>query len=143
MASPPLKGEGKWEGLTTIHLLEMVRHRDLVTTDRARDLRRGQTNAEVVLWQLLRRRNLNGLKFRRQHPLGGFIVDFFCEKARLVVELDGGGHAEAGQTGYDAQRTVRLERLGVRVLRFWNRDVLLNAEGVLERILERARVPSR
>jgi very-short-patch-repair endonuclease len=65
-------------------------------------------------------------------------VDFFCEEARLVVELDGGGHAEPDQTGYDAQRTERLEQMGIRVLRFWNPDVLLNVDGVLQRILESA-----
>jgi very-short-patch-repair endonuclease len=89
-----------------------------------------------MLWRRLRRRNVHGMKFRRQHPVGGFILDFFCEEANLAVELDGGGHAEAGQTGCDARRTEKLEELGIRVLRFWNMDVLLNADGVLQRILE-------
>jgi very-short-patch-repair endonuclease len=79
------------------------------------------------------------MKFRRQHPIGGFILDFFCEEAGLAIELDGGGHAEAGQSGSDAQRTERLTQQGIRVLRFWNTDVLLNVDGVLRRILDAAR----
>jgi very-short-patch-repair endonuclease len=79
------------------------------------------------------------LKFRRQHPVAGYVADFFCEDARLAVELDGGGHAEQSQADYDARRTERLERLGIRLLRFWNTDVLLNTEGVLQRILEVAK----
>ena len=83
-----------------------------------------------------------GVKFRRQHPAEGYIADFYCLEARLVVELDGGGHAEESQERYDAERTVALERAGIRVLRFWNTDVLQNAEGVLEMILAALRPPS-
>ena len=82
------------------------------------------------------------MKFRRQHAVGSYILDFYCGDARLAIELDGGGHAEEGQAQYDARRTEELERLGIRVVRFWNTDVLLNIQGVLQRILEIASSPS-
>jgi predicted helicase/very-short-patch-repair endonuclease len=102
--------------------------------ERIRGLRRNATDAEHVLWQLLRNRQLMGYKFRRQHPLAGYILDFYCHEAGLAVELDGGQHAEPGQAAYDAQRTRVLEAEGVRVLRFWNNDVLRNTEAVLQAI---------
>ena len=105
----------------------------------ARDLRRGQTSAESLLWRHLRRRDLAGLKFRRPPPVGGYILDFFCEKATLAIELDGGGHADPAKVAYDARRTRRLEQLGIRILRFWNTDVLQNLDGVIARILEAAK----
>jgi len=83
-----------------------------------------------------------GVKFRRQHPVEGYIVDFYCLEARLVVELDGGGHVEESQARYDAERTLALERAGIRVLRFWNPDVLQNVGGVLEMILAALKPPS-
>ena len=100
------------------------------TTRNARTLRRNMTEAERVLWHRLRRRQVAGCRFRRQHPLGGFIVDFVSLEARLVVEVDGGQHAE--RHGYDQERTAWLARRGYRVLRFWNNEVLANAEGVLD-----------
>lgn len=102
-------------------------------TSRARDLRRAHTEAELVLWRHLRNRHLNGVKFRRQHPLGPFIVDFCCPERLLVVEIDGGQHAE--QTQADAQRTVSLNEMGFRVLRYWNHDALTQPDAVLEDIL--------
>ena len=103
---------------------------------RARRLRRRQTDAESRLWHHLRARRLGGRKFRRQHTIDKYIVDFYCDEARLVIELDGGGHNEPGQRDYDRQRTVALEELGLRVLRFWNDEVLLQTELVLAVILE-------
>ncbi len=103
---------------------------------RARDLRKRQTDAERLLWRRLRARTLSSLKFRRQHPIGRYIVDFYCEQAGVAVEIDGGGHADEGQKRYDRRRTESLRRRQVRLLRFWNTDVLLNPDGVLERILE-------
>jgi adenine-specific DNA-methyltransferase len=100
----------------------------------ARNLRRSQTNAERRLWFLLRDRRLAGFKFRRQHPLGPFIVDFCCTEARVIVELDGGQHALSRDN--DATRSRYLEGEGYRVLRFWNNEVLGNTSGVLERIVE-------
>ncbi|HIC81777.1 MAG TPA: endonuclease domain-containing protein [Kiloniellaceae bacterium] len=100
----------------------------------ARRLRRNETEAERRLWAALRNRQLAGHKFRRQVPLGRFVVDFACYDEKLVVELDGGQHADHAQE--DEARTAWLEARGFRVLRFWNSEVLENMEGVLERIVE-------
>ena len=104
-------------------------------TTRARQLRRNQTDAERLLWSKLRNRQLEGRKARRQYVIGPYIVDFVFLEDRLIVELDGGQHAE--QVEGDAQRTAWLEMKGFRVLRFWNHEVLGNLEGVLE-VIRRA-----
>ncbi len=104
---------------------------------RARQLRSTMTDAERTLWRALRRKQLDGHRFRRQHPIGRYIVDFFCPEAKLIVELDGGQHAE--QADYDADRTEWLEARGYRVVRYWNPDVLGNLEGVLEDLRIRLR----
>ena len=101
---------------------------------RARTLRRNQTTAEQTLWAHLRNRQLEGYKFRRQVPLGRYIVDFACYDERLVVELDGGQHGETAAE--DAARSAWLEAKGFRVVRFWNHEVFENLDGVLARILE-------
>lgn len=101
---------------------------------RARKLRQDQTPSERKLWARLRGRRLNGLKFRRQHPIGPYITDFYCAACRLVIEIDGDGHLEREE--YDANRTEWLEGQGYQVLRFTNRDVQDNTEAVLEAILE-------
>jgi len=106
----------------------------------ARNLRRNQTHAERTLWFRLRDRRLGGWKFRRQFPIDRFTVDFFCADAHLIIELDGGQHADRSVA--DAQRTKILEAMGYLVLRYWNNDVMQNIEGVLEDIyaaLERHR----
>jgi very-short-patch-repair endonuclease len=90
------------------------------------------TDPERLLWGRLRRRQLGALRFRRQFPLGPYIADFFCLRARLVVELDGSQHAERAVE--DAARTRWLESQGFKVIRFWNQEVLQNLEGVLETI---------
>ena len=105
-----------------------------VTT--ARRLRRDQTDAERKLWFRLRDRRLNGLKFRRQMPIKSYVVDFCCEAARLIVELDGGQHVEHDHE--DARRTADLENYGYIVLLFWNNDVLSNIDGVVETIIATA-----
>ena len=97
-------------------------------------LRTNSTDAEKRLWQALRNRQLQGYKFRRQHSIPPYVVDFVCLERRLIVELDGGQHAEAEV--YDARRTVFFEELGYKVLRFWNNELLENTQGVLESILE-------
>jgi very-short-patch-repair endonuclease len=99
-------------------------------TDLARDLRQQMTDAERLLWSRLRRRFLE-VKFRRQVPLGPYIVDFACMRRKLVIEVDGGHHLE---NSADAVRDRWLAENGFRVLRFWNHEVLLNLDGVLERI---------
>jgi very-short-patch-repair endonuclease len=100
---------------------------------RARALRRGATDAERHLWRYLRRENLSGFQFRRQYPIADYIADFVCMPARLVIELDGGQHLESRE--YDATRTRDFKAHGYRVLRFWNDDVLLRTDLVLEEIL--------
>lgn len=102
---------------------------------RCRELRHNATDAEQLLWGLLRGRRLGRAKFRRQHPLGRFVLDFYCHETLLAIELDGGGHAEPGQARYDTDRTQALQAEGVRVLRFWNPEVLQDPEVVLEVIL--------
>ncbi len=105
----------------------------------ARKLRREITDAEKKLWAQLRDRQLCGAKFRRQHPMGPFITDFCCVERGIVVELDGGQHAE--QSAADQARTDFLESRGYRVLRFWNNDVLTNLEACLERISAELKSP--
>ena len=99
-----------------------------------RELRKNATDAERLLWSRLRRRQLSGFKFRRQHSVGPYICDFACVDARVVVELDGSQHVE--QSGYDARRDGILRSGGFRVLRFWNNDVLSQTDVVLETIYE-------
>ncbi len=101
--------------------------------DRARGLRQSMTDAEQKLWHHLRNRHLSDNKFRRQHEIDHYIVDFGCTDAMLIVELDGGQHAQ--QQEYDNSRTRHLEAKCCRVLRFWNNDVLVQIESVLEVIL--------
>ncbi|MCK6686066.1 MAG: DUF559 domain-containing protein [Thermoanaerobaculia bacterium] len=102
---------------------------------RARELRRQTTEAERKLWWCLRDRTFKGRKFRRQHPVGPYFLDFYCPEARLAIELDGGQHAEDEQRLHDEKRSSFLSEQKIKVLRFWNRDVLLNPGGVLEAIL--------
>ncbi len=94
-------------------------------------MRREPTDAERRLWSILRRRQIGGWYFRRQHAIPPYIADFACVEAMLVVEADGGQHADSG---YDAARDGHLQTLGWRVLRFWNNDVLSNPEGVARMI---------
>ncbi len=105
---------------------------------RARAIRRAPTDAERRLWRLLRDRRLNGLEFRRQVPVGPYIVDFLCVGARLIVEADG---SQRNQNPHDEARDAYLAREGWKVLRFWNRDVLRYREGVLDTILAHAGSP--
>ncbi len=99
---------------------------------RSRDLRRLQTDAERKLWSYLRSRRLLGAKFRRQFPIDNFIVDFCCLEYGLIIEVDGGQHTDRQED--DKNRTEALVRLGYRVLRFWNRDVLARTDLVLNEI---------
>jgi len=96
----------------------------------ARNLRREQTPAESRLWWHLRNRQFHGWKFRRQVPIEGYIADFVCIDAKLIIEVDGGQHAQ--NTPRDAERSAHLERLGFVVIRFWNQDVLKNTDDVLD-----------
>lgn len=99
---------------------------------RARELRRNETEVERRLWHVLRDRGIAGAKFRRQVPIGRYVADFACITNKLVIELDGGQHAENTQA--DATRTRMLGARGFRVLRFWNNDVMENLDGIIETI---------
>ena len=99
-----------------------------------RRLRADTTDAESLLWRMLRARRLVGVKFRRQHQFGPYILDFYSHEAKLVLELDGDGHARPEQQARDAERTAFLESHGLTVLRFSNREVLQETEAVLTRI---------
>ncbi|MCK6580998.1 MAG: endonuclease domain-containing protein [Anaerolineae bacterium] len=103
---------------------------------RARQMRHEPTRAEDALWQRIRNRRIGGAKFRRQHAVEGFIVDFVCIERRLIVEVDGDIHTLPDQQAYDQQRQALLESRGFRVLRFANADVLQSIEAVAEVIGE-------
>ncbi|MBM3516143.1 MAG: endonuclease domain-containing protein [Alphaproteobacteria bacterium] len=99
----------------------------------AKRLRKQQTDAEKLLWSKIRNRLLANAKFRRQWPIGNLVAEFVCVEAKLIVELDGGQHAESK---HDSTRTSILEKLGYRVVRYWNNDVMQNIDGVLESLLK-------
>jgi len=108
-----------------------------MTSPHVHQLRSSPTDAEIRLWSRLRRKQRDGFRFRRQQPIGHYIVDFFCPAAKLVIEVDGGQHAALEND--DARRTHWLEARGYRVVRFWNNDVLGNTDGVILAILESLR----
>ena len=101
-------------------------------SETARRLRADMTDAERKLWSLLRRKQLQDFQFRRQVPLGPYVADFACMSQRLIIELDGGQHAERSE--HDERRTAWLASIDFRVLRFWNGEIFTNTEGVLETI---------
>ncbi len=101
---------------------------------RARELRRNMTPQERKLWRHLRGKQLDGIRFRRQHPIDRFILDFFCYEHKLAIEIDGHSHYQPEQQEHDQMRTEWLARYGIRVIRFTNRDVDTNLEGVLDEI---------
>ncbi len=106
--------------------------------DYARAMRREPTPPEKLLWRALRSEQVNGLKFRRQQPIGRYIVDFYCPSLKLVVKVDGATHVDDSR---DAIRDAWLSAQGIRVLRFWNNDVMGNLSGVLSSILAGATPP--
>jgi very-short-patch-repair endonuclease len=101
---------------------------------RAKNLRQTQTEAEMFVWCKLRNRRFAGYKFRRQVPVGNYIVDFLCLDQRVIVELDGGQHNDPSHRAYDSRRDDWLRAEGFEVLRFWNSDVFLEWEAIAERI---------
>jgi very-short-patch-repair endonuclease len=103
-------------------------------TKRAQALRRDMTDAERKLWSALRGKQMAGVSFRRQHPVGDYVVDFYCPAAKLAIELDGGQHGFAANVRRDNRRTAELKATGIRVLRFWNNELTDNFAGVLETI---------
>ncbi|WP_312835662.1 endonuclease domain-containing protein [Comamonas sp.] len=107
-----------------------------VRLQQARALRQSPTTAEQVLWRHLRNRQLAGTKCRRQHPLGPYILDFVCLEHGLVVEVDGGQHADLQAQAYDRQRSAWLQQQGLQVLRFWNHEVVQQTNEVLAHVLQ-------
>ena len=102
------------------------------TKTNARNLRKNMTDVERLLWSKIRGRQLRGFRFRRQHPIGRYIVDFVCIELKLIVEMDGGQHGDQQQ--YDMNRTQWLQTKGYKVIRFWNNDVIDDLEGVMQAI---------
>lgn len=122
--SSPLTGEGSGGGGSNSNKLINL----------AKTLRKRPTEAEKLLWKHLKLKQMKGLKFRRQQPIDNYIVDFVCLEKRIVIELDGGHHAE--QTEMDTKRDLYLKKQGFVILRFWNNDVYQNIEGVLDIIIQ-------
>lgn len=106
-----------------------------------RTLRRQQTDAELLIWQCLRGRRLHECKFRRQHRVGPFYLDFVCLEIGLIIELDGSQHLEPRQQHADELRTLYLEKMGYRVLRFWDDEVLRDTDEVLDEIAREVQAP--
>lgn len=117
-------------------------HNRSLLKQRRKELRNAATPAEIKLWALLQRSALDGHKFRRQHSVGRYILDFYCPAERLAIELDGDTHFTDEAIQYDRERTDFLNTLNIRVLRFLNTDVFNNPDSVCERILEEIRRPS-
>ena len=113
--------------------------------ERARILRKKETWAEKLMWRWLRDRRFSGYKFRRQHPVSVYYLDFFCEKARLAIELDGFGHGRASQQRRDVEREAFLASRGIKVLRFWNSSLRRNAQSIRDTIFRhlQERAPHR
>ncbi len=111
-----------------------MRENEKRTKKLARNLRSRMTGAERTLWSKLRRDGLQGLRFRRQHPIGPYIADFACAPVKLVIEVDGGSHATNAGVRRDLNRTKYLEQRGWRVLRVWNDDIRNNLDGVMRAI---------
>ena len=110
--------------------------------DLSKTLRKRMTPAESVIWQELRRRNIAGYRFRRQHAISNYVVDFFCFEKAIVIEIDGGIHDEPENQEKDANRSAELDRLGLKVIRFKNEEVLNDMETVIKKIHEALYSPS-
>ena len=106
--------------------------------EKSKELRKNMTDAEKKLWQYIRKEQINGLKFRRQQPIGPYIADFICQPIKLIIELDGGQHNENENIKYDEKRTEYLQNAGYIVLRIWNNEIFQNIESVVEKIIETA-----
>ena len=108
----------------------------MADTERARQLRQVETWAEKLMWRWLRDRRFSSYKFRRQHPIGSYYLDFFCEEAELNIELDGSQHGFPDQRKHDLEREKFLQSLGIITLRFWNSQLRRNAQGIRDMIFE-------
>lgn len=107
---------------------------DKGTFDNAKSLRKGLTTAEEILWNTLRNRQFENLKFRRQHPIGKYIADFYCHELKFVIEVDGGIHNTVDQKEYDKGRTFELNTNGIKVIRFTNDEVINELPSVLSKL---------
>lgn len=106
-----------------------------IILSRAREMRHPQTPAEATIWRNLRNRNLK-YKFRRQHPIDNFIIDFYCAEAKLLIEIDGESHLQKEQMEYDTARTEHLEEIGYKVIRFTNNNVRYSIHAVIDEIIK-------
>jgi len=102
----------------------------------ARNLRKKQTNAEALLWEIIRNKQVSGLKFRRQHPIGNYIADFYCPEKSLVIELDGSIHGKEEQKKHDKERDAIMKQHNINVIRFSNDDVFEKIEEVIQTIID-------
>ena len=140
-------GDCPWErGNSCVSITGSLRVREIILviynkkmtspelTIRCQELRKNPTPAEALLWKYLRSNQIKGLKFRRQHPIFGFILDFYCKKARLGIELDGNIHLNQEQIDLDNERTRILNENGVAILRFWNSEVIHHIDDVITKI---------
>ena len=120
-------------------------HASQETVELARRLRRNMTNAEKTLWEKLRRKNILGVRFRRQHPIEFYIADFYCHEAKLVIEVDGLYHLGQGQKLYDGNRSAEIDRFDIKVIRFTNEEVEKDLGNVLQQIKKEVteRIPKR
>ena len=132
-------GKGLEPGTVARYESVMATHRDPWLTVRARQLRRHQTNAEAVLWHRVRAGRLAGYRFRRQHPIGRYVVDFVCLEAKLVIEVDGATHQDRSR---DERRDRDLASRGYRTVRVWNTDVYEHTDEVIDLILNQLLPPS-
>ena len=103
---------------------------------KASELRKNLTEAEHILWSALRRKQLKGKRFRRQHPIDIFIVDFYCHEHKLVIEIDSGIHQNMDQKEYDKGRSYELEKHGLKIIRFTNDQIIYDLPGVLQEIID-------
>ena len=105
--------------------------------DNRKKLRHNMTDAEILLWSRIKNKQLAGHKFRRQHSIGPYIVDFYCPKLKLAIEVDGGQHNEDEIMAYDKERTACLNSFNIKIVRYWNNEVLKNINGVLEDLINK------
>lgn len=116
--------------------MRQLTNNDRILKDRRRDLRARSTDAERLLWQKLRGRQVCNLKFFRQFSIGPYILDFYCPEKKIAIELDGSQHTTEQGVAYDVERTAYLTGKDVKVMRFWNNEVLTNVDGVVMKVLE-------
>jgi very-short-patch-repair endonuclease len=111
-------------------------YNDQKLKDRRKELRRNQTEPELILWNRLKNKQCNGYRFLRQYSVGAYILDLYCPELRLGIEIDGGQHNEPEHIKYDLERTKFLSENNIKILRFWNSEIKDNLEGVYDKILE-------